>query len=72
MAAPLVAVFMVFVGRDTVPVSNVVNGKKQTTEGVFVLRTVKLAAVSPFLLVKKGRGYNVVKIYRRYRGISQV
>ena len=37
MAAPLVAVFMVFVGRDTVPVSNVVNGKKQTTEGVFVV-----------------------------------
>ena len=40
MAAPLVAVFMMFVGRDTVPVSNVVNGKKQTTEGVFVVWTI--------------------------------
>ena len=37
MAAPLVAVFMVFVGRDTVPASIVVSGKKQTTGGVFVV-----------------------------------
>ena len=37
MAAPLVAVFMVFVGRDTVPASIVVRGKKQTTGGVFVV-----------------------------------
>lgn len=27
----------VFDGRNTVPVSNVVNGKKQTTEAVFVV-----------------------------------
>ena len=33
-AAPPVAVFMVFGGRDTFHVSNVVNRKKQTTEGV--------------------------------------